>query len=178
VAELNVVRKKIMMTPLERAKSMLPNVPANVFDNFFAPLIINDIGWPFSSIYDSLNGTDWYRILYPFSLDSLSQLKWKLTSFFLNKDILYPGSYDDINLLIRNEICDMEALIGWFPKDSKLRLGRNKQLIKTTQRLPAPVVFAKTPHGIKLLDDHHRIAALFMLELHNTIPVDAWIGEP
>jgi hypothetical protein len=52
---------KLKMTPIERAKSMLPNIPTDVFDKFFAPLIINDIGWPFFSIYDSLNGTDWYR---------------------------------------------------------------------------------------------------------------------
>jgi hypothetical protein len=62
---------------------MLPNIPTEVFENFFVPLIINDIGWPFLTIYDSLDGTDWYRILYPFSLDSLSKLRWKLSSFFL-----------------------------------------------------------------------------------------------
>ena len=166
------------MRPIDRAKSMLPNIPTEVFENFFVPLIINDIGWPFLTIYDSLDGTDWYRILYPFSLDSLSKLRWKLSSFFLNKDILYPGSYDDIKLLILNEIYDMEAFIGWYPKDSRHRLARNKQLIKTTGRFPAPVVFARTSHGMKLLDGHHRVAALFILELHNTIPVDAWIGEP
>ncbi len=166
------------MTPIDRAKAMFPNIPADVFDNFFAPLIINDIGWPSFSIYDALDGTDWYRILYPFSLQTLSKLTWKISSFFLNKDILYPGSYDDIKLLILNEIYDMETLIGWYPKDSRQRLARNKQLIKTTGRFPAPVVFARTSSGMKLLDGHHRVAALFILGLHSTIPVDAWIGEP
>jgi len=72
----------------------------------------------------------------------------------------------------------MEAFIGWYPKDSRQRLALNKQLIKTTGHFPAPVVFARTSHGMKLLDGHHRIAALLMLELHNIIPIDVWIGEP
>ncbi|MFA4918584.1 MAG: hypothetical protein WC581_04960 [Thermodesulfovibrionales bacterium] len=156
---------------------MLPKMPSEVFDTFLVPLIINDIDWPFLSIYDSLNGTDWYRILYPFSLSSLSKLKWKLSSFLLNKDILCKGSQDDIDMVILNKTTDVWALIGRDSKPSRDSLAWHKKNIITTGRLSAPVAVAVTPLGIKILDGHHRITALFDLGVQGMVPIDAWIGE-
>jgi len=153
-------------------------MPDEIFNSFLYPLIINDIGWPFLTVDDSINGTDWYRILYPFSLSSLSKLKWKLSSFLLNKDILCKGSQDDIDMVILNKTEDVWALIGRDSKPSRDSLAWHKKNIITTGRLSAPVAVAFTLFGIKVLDGHHRIAALFDLGLQNTTPIDAWIGEP
>ncbi len=50
--------------------------------------------------------------------------------------------------------------------------------IIATGRFSAPVAIALTTFGVKILDGHHRIAALFDLGVQGTVPVDAWIGEP
>jgi hypothetical protein len=78
-----------MTSEIKRAKTMLPNIPDEVFDLFLSPLITNNIGWPFQSLADALYGTDWQRIFYPFTLLGISQLVWERHCFFVNKDILW-----------------------------------------------------------------------------------------
>jgi len=165
------------VTDIEKAKSMLSNIPDDAFNSFFAPLIINDIGWPFLTIHDPLDGTDWFRILFPLSLSSLSKLRWQLSTYFLNKDILHPVSYADLNILISNSIYNIEALFSWYPKKSRERLAWHKKHIETTRRFCTPITVAITSNGIKILDGHHRVAALFSLGLNDSLPVDAWIGS-
>jgi len=165
------------MTPLEKAKHHLPLMPKEVFDGFMAPLIINDIGWPFTSASDSLAGTDWFRILHPFSLSSLSQLQWKINTFSLNKDILYPSSKDDIDLTIINKTRNVWAYIGRDSEPSRRSLAWHKESIKTTGCLCAPITVAMTGEGVKILDGHHRVAAIFDLGINDTFPVNAWVGE-
>jgi len=156
---------------------MFPDVPLAVFDMFFKPLIINDIGWPFLTINDTLNGTDWYRILFPFTLRDLQQLKWRLSKVIFDKDIFHPVTKADIRLVIENSVFNYGALIRGYPKDSGTRLKWHKEFIKTARNFCTPIVLASSSDGLKLLDGHHRLAALFMLDLENTLEVDTWIGE-
>lgn len=162
---------------IERAKLILPNMPDEVFDSFMAPLIINDIGWPFLTAGDSLAGTDWHRILYPLSLSFFCQLRWKITKFYLNKEDLYQDSICDINWTIINKTEDVWALIGRDSKPSRDSLAWHKQFIMMNGRLCTPVALAYTSSGIKVLDGIHRMAALLDLSLNDKLPIDAWIGE-
>lgn len=160
---------------ISNAKSMLPNMPDEVFDGFLKPLIIDHFGWPFTSVNDLSNETEWFRILHPFSLKSFSNLQWQKIYFVFNQGILHPVSRGDINLIIMNNILDM------FPspehsESSRDTLTRNKAFIKSTGQLPSPPVTAITPNGVKIFDGNHRVAALFDLGLNNKIPVDTWHG--
>ena len=155
---------------------MLPNIPNDVFDFFILPCI-DDIGWPFQSINDSLSGTDWFRILYPFSLSSFSKLTWKRSSLFLNKNILHPISCDDINLIILNKSTNILAFIPWDSKSSRNRLAWLKKHTQATGRFPTPITVAFTPWGLKILDGNHRVAAIFDLGIQNLTSIDAWIGK-
>lgn len=156
---------------------MFSRIPDEVFDGFLKPLIINDLGWPFTSVNDNMVvGTGWYRALYPFSLASFSNLRWKRSSFPIYQDILDPVSYGDINLIITNQIANMFSCTPEYSKSSRDTMTGIKEFIKSTGRFPAPIVTAMTPNGIKILDGNHRVAALFDLGLNNSIPIDTWHG--
>lgn len=163
------------MTPIEIARSMLSKVPSEVFDGFFTP-IINDIGWPFTSIHDQLDGTDWYRILYPLSLYDLCNLNWERHQITLEWDALYHVSQDDINLVIQNKTEDVWAHIGMDSVPSRKSLAWHSEYIARNDKVSAPVTLAQTYGGIKVLDGNHRISALFDINAEKTIRLDAWVG--
>lgn len=158
-----------------RAASMYGELPMEVGEGFFAPLI-QDIGWPFRSIQDSLHGTDWHRILYPFTLEQFAQLRWCRRSFLLNKDLLHPVSQDDINLVIRNLHEDIGALVGRDSEPSRRSFAYHRSRVLHTHDFCAPVTLAVTVNGIKILDGNHRVAALLNSGLAHTVQLDAWIG--
>jgi hypothetical protein len=162
---------------LLRATSMLSELPAEVGESFLAPLI-KDVGWPFKTIEDDFGGTDWDRIMYPFSLRQFSELRWRRKSFFLDKHFLCPVSRADIGLVIRNQTEDVWAEIGRDSEPSRRSTAWHKASILSAGSLCAPVTLALAPEGIKILDGNHRIAALLDLGVQGSIYVNAWIGLP
>jgi len=58
---------------------------------------------------------------------------------FIDKDLLYPGSRDDINLVIINKTKDVWAAVGRDSKPSRDSLAWHKEFIMSTGRLCAPV---------------------------------------
>lgn len=164
------------ITPHMRAVAMLPNVPNEVFDDFILPFI-DDIGWPFSNINDSIHKTDWWRLLGGLSLEEFSVLVWQRHSFFINENTFHPESNSDINRLVRYHVDGFRtSLIGNISKTYE-RFRWHVSYIERARRFCAPIVTIVTFNGLRLLDGAHRIAALLSLELYNEIPVDAWIGK-
>lgn len=157
------------------ARTMLPNMPTEVFDEFLKPLIIS-YGWPFRTVYVPLNGTEWCRIFYPLTLVSLSQLIWIRREFILKKESLCPNSQSDIGYVILNKTEDVWAAIGRDSQPCRNSLLWHEKFISETGRLSAPVTIAFTVDGLRILDGNHRIAALFTLGLIDTFKVDGWIG--
>jgi hypothetical protein len=163
---------------IDRAKAMLPLVPLAVFEQFFKPLITGDIGWPFISIDSSLDGTDWHRILHPFTLRDIHNFQWTRKSFFLDKSLLHECSQADISYAILNQTEDVWARLGRDSEPCRQSTAWHKKNILSTGRLCAPVTLAVAAEGIKILDGNHRIAALLDLGVQGSVPVDAWIGIP
>lgn len=160
-----------------RAISMLSNLPGEVGEAFLAPLI-QDIGWPFQRIEESLNGTDWYRIMYPLTLQQFAQLRWNRKTFLLDEQLLHPSSRGDIRLVIRNQTENVWARIGRDSELCRQSTAWHKSQILSAGSFCAPVTLALTSEGFKVLDGNHRIAALLDSGLTQTIPLEAWLGVP
>lgn len=158
-----------------RAASMLNELPMEVGQGFLVPLI-QDIGWPFHSVQDSLHGTDWHRILHPFTLEQFAQLRWCRKSFLLNKNYLHPVSINDIELVVRNLTENVWALAGRDPEPSRESFAYHRSRLLSTQDFCAPVTLALTPVGFKVLDGNHRIAALLDSGVSEIVDLDAWVG--
>src|SRR6185369_1579068 len=165
-----------MITPVKQAKAMFSNMPEDVFNGFLAPLI-GSYGWPFRSVYQILDGTEWFRILFPLTLPELHEFRWHRKRFSINNNTLYEGSVVDLKLIIRNKEEDVWAALNRDSTPCRNSLLWHETHIKETRKLFAPVTIAFTPWGYKILDGSHRIAALFDLGLNDTAPVDAWVGS-
>lgn len=163
---------------VERARAMLHRVPPDVFNQFFEPIIRNDIGWEFDSRSATLHGSDWFRVLYPVTLPGIICMKWERVNFILDPELLFHYSLGDIELAIKNQTENVWAAIGRDSEASRKSIAWHKAKICETNSFHAPVTLALTPEGIKILDGHHRIAALIDLGLHTSTPVDAWVGVP
>jgi hypothetical protein len=165
------------VTPIKMTKAMLPNLPGEVFDMF-----ITQINETESTTFDSMPGGRWFYYFGELSVEAFNHLIWRRTTLFFNKDIFHPVSCSDVDTLIHycglNSETMAMALYPRYPVDSKARFAWHKEFIKKTGRLCAPIVVIRTIEGIRFLDGCHRLAAAFSLELHDSIPLDAWIGEP
>jgi hypothetical protein len=141
-----------MPADIERARSILFLVPAEVFDNFLAPLIVHDIGWPFHSVDCNLDDSDWGRIFFPFSLRDISHLKWERRSLFLDQDPLHPVSRDDVGLVIHNKTQDVWALLGRDSEPSRRWNGPRSKPCGVFLSLPSdrPVAngLSRFPYGL------------------------------
>lgn len=157
------------MTPIEQAKSMLPNMPTPLFDMFIAPLIDDTPNVFF--------GSRWFYHFGGLSLYQFSQLRWNISTLLINENILHPDSNSDIQLLITDHVKNIETSIRRNVVNSKARFLGLVEYIKRTGCLPAPIVLIRTGYTFRILDGSHRMAALFTLSLNETVPVKAWIGE-
>jgi len=162
--------------PTKITKNMLPNLPDEIFEMFIVPQ--NEASL---NVFDSQPGGRWFYHLGNLSIEQFSQLRWRKSELFFNKDIFHPLSVGDINGLIEHctpgNTFHERAFGNWYPKDSGTRLAWHKDFIINAGKLCAPIVCIKTNEGFRVLDGTHRLAAAFLIEKHDLIPLDSWIGE-
>ena len=164
------------MTSVERAKAMLYKMPPELFNSYMVPFI-DDCGWPFHGLFDLTHNTPWYQLFHGLSLYKFSNLQWNLSPIVLHENILHPNSYTDIKLLIADHVFDMETPIRRTVVDSKKRFLWHMEYIKRTRKLCTPIVIMRTESSnFIILDGVHRMSALYALQLHQTVAVDAWTG--
>lgn len=150
-------------------------MPEEVFNLYFRPLI-DDKGWPFSSISDSAINTIWDQYFDHMTLCQINDFRWHRDRLLINENILYPASNSLINMIILDNVFDYDTPIRRQVSDSKIKFWGLIEYIKRTGVFPAPVVLVRTDGLFRILDGNHRIAALFALGLNNDFPCDAWIG--
>ncbi len=164
------------MTPVERAKAMLPNIPLELFDAFMVPFI-DDCGLPFINNFDLTHNTPWYQLLHRYDLYKFSRLQWNVSPLILNEKVLNPESYTDIKLLIMDHVMNVETPVRWNVTDSKKRFLWHMDYIKRTGTFCTPIVIVRTEfNNFIILDGVHRMSALYALRLHHSVAIPAWIG--
>ena len=162
---------------VELARQMMPFMPKVVFDAFLGKLIEEGVEWPFHAPDGPPMCSDWYRILYPFSLASLGRLTWERRSVCLGVESLFPGSKDDIELLRRNLRTNEIGLLGRDPEPYKQQVLRNYNFILENDELPSEPILGVTECGLKVFDGNHRIAAIYELGLESSMEFAAWVGQ-
>jgi len=160
------------MLPIKMTKAMLPNFPDEIFDMFIMQQNESAL-----NIFDSQPGGRWFCHFGNLSIDEFNNLQWRKSELFFNKDIFHRLSMGDINGLIEHVQSD-DTFDNLYPKDSRARFSWHQTVIRNTGKLCAPIVCIRTNEGFRVLDGTHRLAAAFSLSAHDSIPLDAWIGEP
>src|SRR3954466_7071169 len=78
---------------------LFPNMPKEVFDLWIRPHI-SAYGWPFTSVEQSLNRTEWKSFFSGGSLKYWAGVKWALTSITLRKALLDEHTQARIDAVI------------------------------------------------------------------------------
>ncbi len=155
---------------------MFPQMPEEVFHSSIGQFI-PDVGWPFSSINDPITHTNWYRLIHPFTLSSLTALSWHRGNAVIQESLIHPTSQADVDLVIINKTIDVLAETGRDCKACRDSLKFHEEFIKTTGNISTPITVAATPESyLKIIDGCHRIAALKNLNLLNKLNVPVWFG--
>ena len=174
-----MIDKNILPLHLKAAREMLPNVPQDMFDMFFVTLV-EDVGWPFKSKYDSVWDTEWQRVFNPFSLNQIADFEWVKKESVFDRGLFWDGSIGDVEAVVQN--C-FGLLPRWgnydFDRCQKSTLYHLEKLT-SGKGLDKPIVMAPIPDAgkFKILDGNHRMAAAWLCKLKGmSIAFDAWVAE-
>src|SRR5258707_6309855 len=86
---------------IERARSLFTTMPSEVFDLWICPLIDSD-GWPFSSVNDSLIGTEWDRFFIGRPLSFWATVEWRLLSLPMDESAYHPETVTRVRWIVDN----------------------------------------------------------------------------
>lgn len=157
-------------TQIQKARSMFPNMPDDIFDQWIASSIPL-MGWTFTSVYDSISGTKWESFFLHKPLTFWSIVKWKLAKI--------PVNYSRFNIESSNRIkwvlsyCAFDNMTPTANlHNTKERFWACTRYIKENKKLPKPIVGISKSNEIIIVDGHHRLAALHYLQIDSgEIPI-------
>ena len=153
---------------------MFPDMPAEVFDAWLAPLIKSD-GWPFFSEFSFASGL-WAQYFDGHSIQSIKRLTWKRDKPICSIHSFSPDSKSIVRAIINTHVYGAETIYAHIKNGhGRESFLRSRDFIQRTGRIYAPMILIKDLFGFQIIDGHHRAAALFSV----TNPIfnfDAWIG--
>ncbi len=166
-----------MMSSVQRAKAMLPDMPGEVFAIWIEPLVIAD-GWPFfSSALPAFSGA-WSQYFVGEPVQTFNDLLWERKQIPLSFASFEPHSRSIIKWVIETHVH------GRLTPVAKVKKGqggksflRSRQFIQRTGRVHTPVVLWKQFGGYKIMDGNHRVAACFSLSPGPRFVLDAWVAH-
>jgi hypothetical protein len=175
INELCESRNEKQNEPHKITRDMLPNLPDEIYEMFIVPQ--NDAPL---NIFDTQPEGRWFYHFGGLDIEEFNKLGWRRAELSFDKDIFHPDTYGDIDGLIDHlKKGSTSSKISPHPADSRERVIWQRNIIKKTGSLFAPIVCILTTEGLKVLDGTHRIVAALSLSTDDsgTIPLDAWIGE-
>ena len=141
-------------------------MPPEVFDLWIVPLI-DASGWPFSSVNDSVIGTEWDRFLIGRPLSFWATVEWRLLSLPMTESVYHPETALRVRWIVGNCALGEQTPTADL-QDTKKRFRTAASFIQVNGQLPSPIVGITTREGFEIVDGHHRLAALnrSQLEAH------------
>lgn len=165
-----------MNTPIEQIKSLLRDVPEDIVNGYIKDILL-DLGWSDNLALNLHIFTQPHIELGSLSLYEFSNLDWQNHVIFLNENSLHPDSKTAIKSLISNHVQNRDTVFSGHITNSRTRFDRAMEHIKGTGRLPARIVLVRTNGLFVILDGHHRVSALFSLNIQDKTPIDSWIAD-
>jgi len=166
------------MTALkQQAKSMLPNMPDDVFDSWLLPIIKDHNDWPYSNIRSPHPSLQWSQYFGLFTLSNISNCLWHRMTLTFDMGCLDPISNETIDTLIQKHVHNLDRTGRFNVRNSKMRFFGFVEFIQRTSSIPAPIIGINTDNGLSILDGNHRLAALTYLGRRGSVQCDTWIGH-
>jgi len=164
-----------MITPFEKARILLSNMPEEVFTIWFDDRI-KEAGWP-------IEGPLWERLLNWHSESDFAMLLWRKERIPLDHlNNLGERSRQIVIGLIEANTCGVINEYSRSIPDTKYRFNRILQYVMRNKNLPQPVILIHEGENYELLDGSHKLSVLFKMaeyrELYEYLPqkIEAWIA--
>ena len=163
---------------IEKAKSMFPNMPDEVFNMWLSPIIRDHNSWPYTNIFSPHPSHQWSKYFGLYAIADISHCLWYKFSLNFDMGCLDPMSNETIKVIIENHVHNFDATGSFNVRNSKIRFFGFVEFIKRTKSIPGPIIGINAEGGLRILDGNHRLSALTHIGLRGCIPCDTWVGAP
>jgi hypothetical protein len=153
---------------------LFPRMPKAVFDAWIRPCIA-DYGWPFSYSNLLIQDERWQKFFDDKSLSYWRSLYWSFSSLKISNNVLDSTTRLRIGWVIGANVRGLKTPTTNL-KDTSERFRACTEFIKKNGSLPSAIIGVPTPRGFRVVDGHHRLAALFHLKMAEGKEVPAWMG--
>jgi len=160
---------------IARAKQLFPKMPPAVFDLWIVPGIESH-GWQFTSVFQSVNGTEWDGFFADRPLAWWASADWELSQYQLRRELLRFESKRRIDWIIDNNTKGIETPTANL-RNTKERFRALEDFIRANGVLPNPAVGFWFGSQIYVVDGHHRLAALFHVGFKQDFMLAVWIAS-
>ena len=150
-------------------------MPDEVFNVWLAPFI-EQIGWPFISINDSLAETRWKYLLARTPLSVWHSGSWRLANFDAKEALTDPMQEVMFREIIKSGVSHGVASAAHL-QDTEKRFRACADFVKVHDTIPVPIVGVFCEGILKILDGSHRLAALFHVKGFRSHTIPCWIFE-
>lgn len=162
----------------QKAKSMLPNMPDEVFNTWLLPIIKDHNQWPYADVFSSHPSDQWEKYFAFFTLAQISSCYWTQIELTFDKSCIDSVSNQTIDVLISKHVHNIDKIGNFNVRNSEKRFWAFVEFIKKTRNIPPPIIGLNTEDGLRVLDGNHRLAALTYLKLRGKIRCLTWVGAP
>lgn len=160
---------------IARARALFPKMPPEVFDAWILPQIV-DWGWPFRTLNDSVLGTKWDSYFCDLPFKYWAALGWYLRYIKPSQKFLHAETIARIH-----EVGG--AAFGYKTKTAHLENTRERFWASATfiqdhgDFPPPPIIGDLFQNKLRIIDGHHRLAALFHVGMPDEFRTEAWLGS-
>lgn len=159
-----------------KIQSLFPAMPPDVLNLWLGPGVDN-YGWPFQSVLDSITDSEWSGFLLGRSLSFWSQVEWRLLALTVNPAIFHPDTISRFDWIIDNCAFGEETPTANL-QNTKQRFWAATSFIRANQAMPQPLVALFNGCDFTILDGNHRLAAAVFLRLDKNFSFPAWVAFP
>jgi len=163
------------MTEIDRAKAMLPDMPNEAFDLWIRHCVSKS-GWPYNKITDA-GDEYWQGYFHGIPLETIQRLHWDHKNLPFSMSLIEPEARIMVNKMVLLHAQNFDPGVR-VPTGSKGRFESAVSYIKEHGKIPSSIVLLSTPHGFKIFDGWHRLAAIHSLQKSvDPIELSCWIAS-
>ena len=158
------------------SRDFFPTMPDEVFIEWINPLI-KVKGWPFKSIDDDLQKTDWkYLLGIRSTLRKWFNSKWHLLNLFYPSIKLSASSGAVVKDIISHCAFGLNTETANV-ENTKCRFEACASFVRANGYIPSPLVLTERGGGYSIMDGNHRFAAFAFVHRNTQNPPElpAWI---
>jgi len=157
-----------------KPRDFFPNMPDLAFNSWLAPEI-EAKGWPFSSIGDNLQDTDWKYILgLDYSLADWFSSSWKIIPIKLSESKFTGDSMTGIQGVVGYAGYGTQTKMACL-EGARQRFRACTAFFKEHGNIPVPIIVTSYNGAFTLWDGNHRLASVIHCKYPLNLEIPAWL---